>query len=796
VESPDVHVIDHSRSHLKLARVFKPAFALTGLLAMSLIVACTSDDAAGEDGADGEEPRLAVEITGLVAEHDDGEVRLRWDEASDVPAYRVGYDGFSVEVPAAICAQACELAVEPASVGAVEIAVSAMRDGAVSEPALVTVDVTAPDDEPDEESLEVLLVFAGERPEVETIPVESIDEAEQLIENAEIDALNEGRQLLSATLNVSGRSPSAGSDEGAEAGPAWQAEAMEFDSLPGDPPGRGVTVAILDEGGVDAAHPALRDAMILPGHHVSDASLTGVDQPGDHATSVASMIVGQPGSAVPGIAPGATILPVDLAGGRVDGLIEAMIWAVDNGADIITVPRSYSCARLGPFALPCRVDNAVRAGTDYAEANGVVVVASAGNDGPGADYCHTPTNGDNYPAIVDTVFSVGGHDRTGATWVCSPDRPDVDVLAPSAELLAARTSDGYGVVHGTSFSAPLFAGLLAAILAEQPHLTPAALRSLLPQWLDWDGNVSVLAVLITTYILDPYDPEIETDTIIGAMPYRVVFGFGGDHPIVAAAADVIMLEDTNRVEHELSGESGQAWLNGFGTWDSGGHLQGELTSPFGEIAGVIYFHDDGSASGTGAFSYQEVRSSSIMSGYAGRGPFHGYTAWCQPGLIGDLPAVRAFHWNIPVMVTADPVDGTVNEAGEVPQVEVSFSLGVGATAAQSGTMPPLTLLHDDLDGCPAQLDRLRDYQDGLSGLERRISDPDPAIVPPWGQLEDLFAEYHEALESLHGLLVDASPLSLTDPVVHDAMASTQIAEDSRITARFMTCRVPANCREP
>lgn len=181
---------------------------------------------------------------------------------------------------------------------------------------------------------------------------------------------------------------------------------------------------------------------------------------------------------MPGIVPGARLLPVDVGNAGEDDLINGIIWAVDNGADVINISLAMECASVGPIK---NCPDGLRAATDYAESQGVVVVAGAGNNGGGSDICFTPTNADIWPAVIDTVISVGGYAPSGEPWACTPDRPDVDLLAPASGLLVADTGGTYRVGQGTSFASPLVAGLIAALLAERPDLTPADIRALLPQ---------------------------------------------------------------------------------------------------------------------------------------------------------------------------------------------------------------------------------------------------------------------------------------------------------------------------
>ncbi|NEE02276.1 S8 family peptidase [Phytoactinopolyspora halotolerans] len=298
------------------------------------------------------------------------------------------------------------------------------------------------------------------------------------------------------------------------AGGTWQAEAMRFDLLPGDPPGDGVEIATIERGGVDADHPSLAGA-VRNGHHVDYWNLAvdeqptavsaqnGVSDPAAHATGVASLMVGQPSGAVPGIAPGATVYPINIGDGREDDMIRGIMWAVDAGVDVVNVSQVLGCSSILVFSS-CPGD--VREATDYAERNGVVVVAAAGNNG-GGDGCTGKTDADQWPAVLDTVISVGAYEPGGEVWQCTPRRADVDVLAPGVRLLLADVGGEHSIGEGTSFAAPLVSGLIAVILAERPDLNPAEIRRSLPNWLGADGRLDVPAALAAAGVLEPGERE-------------------------------------------------------------------------------------------------------------------------------------------------------------------------------------------------------------------------------------------------------------------------------------------------
>ena len=165
--------------------------------------------------------------------------------------------------------------------------------------------------------------------------------------------------------------------------------------------GRGVTVALLDTG-VDLAHPYLR-GKVLPGFDIvdgNDDATSPLPIPQDptqverHGTELAGIIVGAGGpGGLHGVAPGATVLPIRVAGwqpsadgsqlvyARSDQLIAGLERAVDPNGDgdahdavrvaLVGVAEPYAAFTDGPEA------RAAQGALDL----GTLVVAPAGNDG-------------------------------------------------------------------------------------------------------------------------------------------------------------------------------------------------------------------------------------------------------------------------------------------------------------------------------------------------------------------------------------------------------------------------------
>lgn len=220
--------------------------------------------------------------------------------------------------------------------------------------------------------------------------------------------------------------------------------------------GQNVTIAILDTG-ARLSHPALA-GRLAPGRDVvADDALPEDDGPGfgwGHGTHIAGIVAR--------MAPDATILPVrvlDADGrGNTFTLAYAIEWAAEQGADVINLS-------LGAEAGSRVLSDTIAA----VQAQGVIVVAAAGNDGR-----NTPVQ---YPAAFDGVIGVAAVDALNRRASFSNYGEWVDLAAPGVGITSTvpfSTGTGYASWSGTSMATGFVSGAAALLLAQGDAQPPAA----------------------------------------------------------------------------------------------------------------------------------------------------------------------------------------------------------------------------------------------------------------------------------------------------------------------------------
>jgi subtilisin family serine protease len=225
-----------------------------------------------------------------------------------------------------------------------------------------------------------------------------------------------------------------------------------------------IVVAVLDTG-INARLPEFAGRLVPGYDFVNDDP--DPDDDGDHGTAIAALLgaSGNRQSAVAGIDWNCKIMPVKVLGADPDGfsswLADGIDWAVDHGCKVINLS----------LAQGTQESQTVTRSLTNAMARGVIVVSITSNEGIGTIL---------YPGTVPEVITVGATDRHDARWPGSNFGPEIDLVAPGADITTLH-SDGslWTGADGTSASAPLVSGVIALLASLRPDLTQEQARTLL-----------------------------------------------------------------------------------------------------------------------------------------------------------------------------------------------------------------------------------------------------------------------------------------------------------------------------
>lgn len=221
--------------------------------------------------------------------------------------------------------------------------------------------------------------------------------------------------------------------------------------------GSGVKVAVIDTG-IDFLHPDL-SVNIKGGFNTINHKASFTDDHG-HGSHVAGIIAAADNDiGIIGAAPKAELYAVKVldntGSGRISDVIEGIQWSVDNHMQVLNMS-------LGTTSYSKALNSAVT----KAYNSGLIMVASAGNGGPGL-------NTVTYPAKFSEVIAVAASDENNVIAPFSSRGLEVDIAAPGTNIYSTYNNSRYATLSGTSMSAPHVTGAIALELQLNPNLTPA-----------------------------------------------------------------------------------------------------------------------------------------------------------------------------------------------------------------------------------------------------------------------------------------------------------------------------------
>lgn len=255
--------------------------------------------------------------------------------------------------------------------------------------------------------------------------------------------------------------------------------------------GAGVSIGIADDG-VNPDTPDLA-GRILPGYNPRFRNTDTRDVEG-HGTAVAQIAAGAGNDSVgvAGVAWKAQVIPVVLfepdelelayqyAGSEIaDGLL----WLANQGVRVINISAGSA------------YDNGViRAAFAQVVARGILVVAATGDD----------PDESGYPGQYPGVLAIGASDQYNQPTDFTSRKDRVDLAAPGTGIpvylptntILPVSSHGVDVVDGTSFAAPMVAGVAALLFGAFPELNAAAVADILRQSASHKGDKALGAGIL------------------------------------------------------------------------------------------------------------------------------------------------------------------------------------------------------------------------------------------------------------------------------------------------------------
>ena len=319
--------------------------------------------------------------------------------------------------------------------------------------------------------------------------------------------------------------------------------------------GAGKMIAIMDSGfpGVNTAQPfqRLRDNNKIMGGYNFVSRDSNFYSGDSHGTLVLSTMGGYTENALIGTAPDASYYLFVTEDDNSENPIEESLWveaaekADSLGVDIINTSLGYfdfdDTAYNHTYSEMNGATAFMSRGAEIAFSRGMIVVASAGNSGSSNANPHIAV-----PADAVSVIAVGavnaGKNRVSFSSIgpSFDQRIKPEVMAQGQLSVVSDEAGNIGVANGTSFSAPIMAGMIASLWQALPQMTNQQIRNIIIQASDRYANPNnqfgygipdfALALskqlVLNALISDEFIvyPNPTDDVIIIVFPEKVIVG--------------------------------------------------------------------------------------------------------------------------------------------------------------------------------------------------------------------------------------------------------------------------------
>lgn len=149
--------------------------------------------------------------------------------------------------------------------------------------------------------------------------------------------------------------------------------------------------------------------------------------------------------------------------GSYSDVVSGIEWAITNHLNILNMSLGGSSS-----------SRTLKAAMDQAYNSGILLIASAGNNGYSSKGTIT------YPAAYDSVIAVGAVDQHNIRASFSSVGRQLELMAPGVSI-QSTVPGGYAVYDGTSMAAPHVTGVAALMWQDKPSLSNIQLRNALNQ---------------------------------------------------------------------------------------------------------------------------------------------------------------------------------------------------------------------------------------------------------------------------------------------------------------------------
>lgn len=263
---------------------------------------------------------------------------------------------------------------------------------------------------------------------------------------------------------------------------SWAYEVVNTSKAQQYSKGEGVKICLIDSG-IELSHQEF-NGKIKSSINLIDKTV-GIDEFG-HGTAIAGLLVGDN----IGIAPDAELYFAKVlnkdGNGSFRNIIDGINYAINIKADIL-------CMSLGTQSeLPPPILRKIK----QAYKDGMIIVCASGNNG---------SRELDYPARLEEVIAVGGFNKDMQRSTFTNYNSELDILAPSTDVLSSYKDGKYCMMSGTSMATPIVAGAIAIIKSyyKEQGVTVGSgnVKNFLSKngnemaWFNGYGNLNILKLL-------------------------------------------------------------------------------------------------------------------------------------------------------------------------------------------------------------------------------------------------------------------------------------------------------------